>query len=82
MPEDRTDQLRKAPLKTGQVYSGEPLKRCDCRVSKRHRWGVMIELTQDLILPEEVRLISALSIDRLCKVVWQEGRKVGLKYDR
>ena len=81
MSEDRTGQLRRAALKTGQVYFGDLKERRDCLVWTRNKSGATIEVTSDLTLPRDVRLISAaLCIDRPCRVAWQNGRMIGLVY--
>jgi hypothetical protein len=83
MSEDCTDPLHRAALKTGQVYLGGPLERRDCRVWDRNKSGATIEVASDLMLPREVRLISAaLRVDQPCRVAWQNGRKIGLVYAR
>jgi hypothetical protein len=83
MSEDCTDPLHRAALKTGQVYFGEPLERRDCLVWDRNKSGATIEVASDLMLPREVRLISAaLRVDQPCRVAWQNGRKIGLVYAR
>lgn len=75
------DELRRAALKTGQIYFGDPQERRDCLVWDLKKSGAMIEVTSDAGPLQTLRLISAaLYVNQLCEVVWRDGRKIGLKF--
>ncbi|MBP1180031.1 PilZ domain-containing protein [Methylobacterium sp. PvR107] len=81
MPDELRDVPRSHALKTGEIFFGEQQERCDCLVWDISKSGAMIEVDLDAEAPETLRLISSgLALDQLCKVIWRDGRKVGLKF--
>lgn len=81
MPNELRDVPRSHALKTGEIFFGEPLECRDCLVWDISRTGAMIEVELDAAAPEKMRLISSgLALDQFCKVIWRDGRKVGLKF--
>lgn len=72
---------RRIALKTGHILFGPDQDFCDCLVWDLTKSGAMIEIGPETNLPTEFRLISdGLYLNQLCRVIWRDGRKLGLKF--
>ncbi len=81
MAGSREGDTGSAARKTGQMYFGNPLERCGCRVLHLTNSEAIVESVADAAPPRELRLISAaLRLDQPCVVAWRAGRKFGLKF--
>lgn len=73
--------VSKSRLKTGQIYFGNSGEHCSCLIWYRNPIEALIEVTSDAPFPQRLRLMSAaLGVNRLCRVIWREGRKVRVRF--
>ena len=78
---ERRRRPRRNAFKLGSIIINEKLSPLDCLVWNANDHGAMIEVSPDVMLPETFRLIAtSLFIDRACRVVWRNGRKVGVEF--
>jgi hypothetical protein len=73
--------LSRSRLKTGQVYFGDPERRCPCLIWFRSPSEALIEVSSDVTFPKRLRLISAaMGVNKLCDVTSRQGRKIRLRF--
>ncbi|MGH1587575.1 pilus assembly protein PilZ [Methylobacterium phyllosphaerae] len=81
MGDERRVFSRGTALKTGHILFGSDQDFCDCLVWDLTRSGAMIEIGPETDLPAEFRLVSeGLYLNQPCRVIWRDGRKLGLKF--
>lgn len=76
-------QARRGGFQIGSLFFHEHPQQAECLVWNLSDLGAMIEVETSTIIPSYFRLIAtSLGINRGCKVVWRDGRKIGLEYIR
>ncbi|GEP04287.1 pilus assembly protein PilZ [Methylobacterium oxalidis] len=78
---DRREPSTRIVFGLGTVaFEGRP-DDIDCIVWGTSETGATIEVEPEVSLPYTVRLrVAGYGFDRLCVVVWRQGRKLGLDY--
>ncbi|AWN42954.1 pilus assembly protein PilZ [Methylobacterium durans] len=78
---DRHGPFTRIVFGLGKVaFDGRP-DDLDCVVWGTTDTGATIEVDPQIALPYTVRLrVEGYAFDRLCVVVWRQGRKLGLDY--
>lgn len=81
MPDERRRQRRRNGFKTGSIFVSAELNEVDCLVWNLSDFGALLEVETGTELPSQFRLIAAsLFIDRECKTIWRDGRKIGVAF--
>jgi hypothetical protein len=81
MPEERRRQPRRNGFKTGSIFVDDSPEEVDCLVWNLSDFGALLEVETGTELPSKFRLIAAfLFIDRECKTIWRDGRKIGVAF--
>jgi hypothetical protein len=81
VPDERRQQPRRNGFKTGSIFAGDGANEVDCLVWNLSDFGALIEVEIATDLPSQFRLIAtALFIDRECKTIWRDGRKIGVAF--
>lgn len=81
MPDERRRQPRRNGFKTGSIFVGDRSNEVDCLVWNLSDFGALVEIETGTELPSHFRLIaSSLLIDRECKIIWRDGRKIGVAF--
>jgi hypothetical protein len=78
---ERRRKPRRDAFKLGGIFVNDKSPPLDCLVWNANDQGAMIEVSPDTVLPVTFRLIvTSLFIDQACRVVWRNGRKVGVEF--
>ena len=81
MPDERRRQPRRNGFKTGSIFAGDDAHEVDCLVWNLSDFGALVEVEAGTELPSQFRLMAApLFIDRECKTIWRDGRKIGVAF--
>jgi hypothetical protein len=73
--------MKASVLVDGLILFEEGRYFCACLVWDVAKSGAMIEVGPDAVIPSEFRLTSdKLFLDRMCKVIWRHGRKLGIRF--
>lgn len=81
MPDERRKQLRRNGFKTGSIFVGDGSEEVDCLIWNLSDFGAMVEVDNKIVLPTNFHLVAAsLFIDRRCKMIWRDGRKLGVAF--
>jgi hypothetical protein len=80
MDEQRRIAPRRRVLKAGSIVFGSAS--LDCRVRNLSETGAALEALSPLRIPDRFTLIVPTeNLKRDCRVVWREGRRIGVAFD-
>jgi hypothetical protein len=87
MSDDRRRKPRRNGFKTGSIFFGreseQDSEEADCLVWNLSDFGALLEVETGRQIPERFRLIAtSLFIERDCKMIWRDERRIGVAFVR
>jgi hypothetical protein len=81
MLNERRRQPRRNGFKTGSIFVDDDPNEVVCLVWNLSDFGALLEVDTGMELPSKFQLVaSSLFIDRECKTIWRDGRKLGVAF--
>jgi hypothetical protein len=78
---ERRRQPRRNGFKTGSLLRHDDPQPTDCLVWDLSDFGALIEVEKSADVPANFRLVATtLFLDRECKTIWRDGRKIGVAF--